>query len=44
VKRCAEIVKQTALGGHRRVLDVVVPWVQQVMRDAQARIFRGDTC
>jgi IS5 family transposase len=43
VKRCAEIVKQTALEGHRRVLDVMVPRVQQVMRQAKARIFRGDT-
>jgi hypothetical protein len=28
VKRCAEIVKQTALDSHRRVLDVMVPRVQ----------------
>jgi IS5 family transposase len=43
VKRCTEIVKQTALEGHRQVLDVMVPRVQQVMRQAKARIFRGDT-
>ena len=39
VKCCAEIVKQTALEGHRQVLDVMVPRVQQVMRQAKARIF-----
>jgi IS5 family transposase len=43
VKRCTEIVKQTALEGHRQVLDVMVPRVQQVMRQAKARIFQGDT-
>jgi transposase, IS5 family len=43
VKRWAEIVKQTALEGHRQRLDVLVPRVQQVMRQAKARIFRGDT-
>ncbi|HME25107.1 MAG TPA: ISNCY family transposase, partial [Acetobacteraceae bacterium] len=34
VKRCAEIVQQAALEGHRQVLDVMVPRVQQVMRQA----------
>ena len=43
VKRCTEIVQQTALEGHRQVLDVMVPRVQQVMRQAKARIFRGET-
>ena len=37
VKRCAETVKQTALEG-TGVLDVMVPRVQQVMRQAKARI------
>ena len=31
------------LEGHRQVLDMMVPRVQQVMRQAKARIFRGDT-
>ena len=43
VKRCTEIVQQTALEGHRQVLDAMVPRVQQVMRQAKARIFRGET-
>ena len=43
VKRCADIVRQAALEGHRQVLDVMVPRVQQVIRQAKARIFRGDT-
>ncbi len=43
VKRCADIVRQTALEGHRQVLDVMVARVQQVIRQAKARIFRGDT-
>src|SRR5271166_4455996 len=43
VKRCTAIVQQTALEGHRQVLDVMVPRVQQVMRQTMARIFRGDT-
>ena len=42
VKRCMTIVQQTALEGHRQVLDVMVPRVRQVMRQARARIFRGD--
>ena len=32
-----------ALEGHRQVLDTMVPRVQQVLRQAKARIFRGDT-
>ena len=43
VKRCTEIVQQTALEGHRQVLDMMVPRVRQVMRQTKARIFRGDT-
>lgn len=43
VKHCTAIVQQTALEGHRRVLDMMVPRVQQVMRQTKARIFRGDT-
>ena len=38
VKRCT-----AALEGHRQLLEVMVPRVQQVMRQAKARIFRGDT-
>jgi IS5 family transposase len=41
-KRSAEIVQQTAMEGHRRVIDVMVPLVQQVIRQTKARIFRGD--
>jgi IS5 family transposase len=43
VKRGAEVVQQMALEGHRRVLDTMVPRVQQVLRQAKARIYRGDT-
>jgi IS5 family transposase len=43
VKRGAEVVQQMALEGHRRVLDTMVPRVQQVLRQSKARIYRGDT-
>jgi IS5 family transposase len=43
VKRCTAIVQQAALEGHRQLLGVMVPRVQQVMRQTTARIFRGDT-
>lgn len=43
MKRCTAIVQQTVLEGHRQALDVMVPRVRQVMRQAKARIFRGDT-
>ena len=43
VKRGAEVVQQMALEGHRRVLDTMVPRVQQVLRQTKARIYRGDT-
>jgi transposase, IS5 family len=42
VKRNAEIVQQTAMEGHRRAIDVMVPLVQQVIRQTKARISRGD--
>jgi transposase, IS5 family len=43
VKRCTAIVQQTALEGQRRVLDTMVPRVQQVIRQTRARIFQGET-
>ena len=43
VKRGAEAVQQMALEGHRRILDMMVPRVQQVMRQTKARIYQGDT-
>lgn len=42
-KRCAELTRQMALEGHRRTLELMVPRVQQVMRQTKARIYRGDT-
>jgi len=42
-KRCAELTRQSALEGHRRTLDLMVPRVQQVMRQTKARIYQGDT-
>ncbi len=43
VKHGTSIIQQIALEGHRQMLDVMVPRVQQVMRQTKARIFRGDT-
>jgi transposase, IS5 family len=43
VKHCAAIAQQAALDDQRRVLDMMVPRVQQVMRQTRARIFRGET-
>jgi len=43
VKRCTDAVKQVVLEGQRQILDEMVPRVQQVMRQAKARIFEGDT-
>ena len=43
VKRSSDIVAQLALEGLRQQLDEMVPRVQQVMKQARARIFRGDT-
>jgi IS5 family transposase len=37
------IIQQAALERHRQMLDVMVPRVQQVMRQTKARIFRGNT-
>ena len=43
VKRSRDIVRQLALEGLKQQLDEMVPRVQQVMKQARARIFRGDT-
>jgi len=43
VKHCTTIVQQAALEGQRRVLDAMVPRVQQVMRQTKARILGGET-
>ena len=43
VKRCAKVTQQAAMEGHRRMLEMMVPRVQQVMRQTKARIYRGDT-
>jgi len=43
VKRSADVVQQAVLEGLRKELDVFVPRVQQVMRQAKQRIFGGDT-
>ena len=43
VKRSRGIVKQLALHGLRRQLEEMVPRVKQVMKQARARIFGGDT-
>jgi IS5 family transposase len=43
VKRSSDIVAQLALEGLRQQLDEMVPRVQQVMRQARTRIYRGDT-
>ena len=43
VKRAADVLHQAALDGFRQALDTFVPRVQQVMRQARARIFAGDT-
>ena len=43
VKFCAEAAQQVVLEGHRRMLDMMVPRVQQVMRQTKARIYQGDT-
>lgn len=43
VKRTADVVQQAALEGLRQDLDTFVPRVQQVLRQARARILRGDT-
>ncbi|MGH2599741.1 MAG: transposase, partial [Dehalococcoidia bacterium] len=43
VKRTADVIQQAALEGMRHQLDTFVPRVQQVLRQARARILRGDT-
>ena len=43
VKSSTDMLKQLALEGLRDELDVMVPRVKQVMKQARARIFRGDT-
>jgi IS5 family transposase len=43
VKRASDVLKQIALDSLRAELDRMVPLVRQVMRQARARIFRGNT-
>jgi IS5 family transposase len=43
VKRGADMAQQMAMEAHRGVLDMMVPRVQQVIRQTKARIYRGDT-
>jgi IS5 family transposase len=43
VKRASDVVAQLALEGLRRQLDEMAPRVRQVMKQARARIFGGDT-
>ena len=43
IKRSSEIMAQLVLEGLRQELDEMVPRVQQVMKQARARIYRGDT-
>ena len=43
VKRTGDLLHQAALEGLRQELDTFVPRVQQVMRQARARVFGGDT-
>ncbi|SPE41139.1 transposase [Candidatus Sulfotelmatobacter sp. SbA7] len=43
VKRSADVMQQAALEGLRKELDIFVPRVQQVMRQAKQRIFGGNT-
>jgi IS5 family transposase len=43
VKRTGDVLHQAALEGLRQELDTFVPRVQQVMRQARARVFGGDT-
>lgn len=43
IKRSSEIMAQLVLEGLRQELDAMVPRVQQVMKQARARIYRGDT-
>ena len=43
LKRIGDVLQQAALEGLRQELDTFVPRVTQVMRQARARIFGGDT-
>ena len=43
VKRSPDLLQQLALEGLRQELDTFVPRIQQVLRQARARILRGDT-
>ena len=43
VKRSRDVVQQLALEGLRQEIDAMVPLVKQVMKQARARIFRGET-
>lgn len=43
VKRSADVKRQAALEGLRKELEIFVPRVQHVMRQAKQRIFGGDT-
>ncbi len=43
VKASRDIFQQAALDGLRKVLETMVPRVRQVMQQARARIFGGDT-
>jgi IS5 family transposase len=43
VKHCTEIVKQAVLEGLRQALDEMIPRVRQLMQQAKARIFGGNT-
>jgi IS5 family transposase len=43
VKRCSDVLEQAALEGLRREIDAMRETVQKVVRQAQARVFGGDT-
>ena len=43
VKRSGDILDQLALDGLRQQIDAMVPLVRQVMKQARARIFHGNT-
>ena len=43
VKRCSDFMKQTALEGLRKEIDIMLPRVKQVIRQTKARILGGDT-
>jgi transposase, IS5 family len=43
VKQASGVLEQLALESLRQQLDAMVPLVKQVMKQARARIFRGDT-